>query len=200
LKTEFVLVDFENVQPKDLALLKGGTYKIQIFLGNHQGKIPVAMVRALQAFGPDVEYVQVNGSGNNALDFHIAYHIGRLAATTPDAHFRVISKDTGFDPLLKHLKEQGIVCRRSISIADIPLVPAAVSGSELIADRAKAFVENLAKRKSAKPRTLKTLRSTIKALFGSQLMEEDLDRLIEQLSGRGVIRISDGKVQYELPT
>jgi hypothetical protein len=195
-----VLVDFENVQPKDLALLTGGSYKIQVFLGTHQGKIPVAMARALQAFGPDVEYVQVNGSGNNALDFHIAYYIGRLAATAQDAHFHVISKDTGFDPLLKHLKEQGISCRRSISIADIPLGSATTSGSESIAERVKAVVENLAKRKSARPRTLKTLRTTIKALLGSQLMEDELDRLIEQLTRRGVIKIAAGKVQYELPT
>jgi len=200
LKNEFVLVDFENVQPKDLALLSGGSYKIKIFLGTHQGKIPVAMARALQAFGPDVEYVQVNGSGNNAVDFHIAYYIGRLAATMPDAHFYVISKDTGFDPLIKHLKERGIFCRRSISIAAIPLVPATISGSESIADRAKAVVVNLAKRKSAKPRTLKTLRSTIKALFGSQLMEDELDRIIEQLTRGEVIKIADGKVEYELPT
>ncbi len=200
MKTEFVLVDFENVQPKDLALLNGGLNKIKIFLGTHQSKIPVAMARALQAFGSDVEYIQTNGSGNNAVDFHIAYYIGRLAATAPDAHFHVISKDTGFDPLLKHLKEQGIFCRRSISIAAIPLVPAAISASESIAGRAKAVVENLAKRKSAKPRTLKTLRSTIKALFGTQLMEDELDRLIEQLTKRGVIKIADGKVQYELPT
>lgn len=195
-----MLIDFENVQPKDLALLNGGSYKVHIFLGTHQGKIPVSMVRALQAFGPDVEYVQISGSGNNAVDFHIAYYIGRLAAMAPDAHFHVISKDTGFDPLLKHLKEQGIFCRRSISIADIPLVPATISRSESIADRTKAVVENLAKRKSAKPRTLKTLRTTIKALFGSQLMEDELDQLIEQLTKRGVIKITDGKVQYDLPT
>lgn len=200
MKTEFVLVDFENVQPKDLALLNGGSYKIKIVLGTHQGKIPVIMARALQAFGPDVEYIQANGNGKNAVDFHIAYYIGRLAATAPDAHFHVISKDTGFDPLLKHLREQGILCQRSISIAAIPQVPATISGSASIADRAKVVVENLAKRKSAKPRTLKTLRTTIKALFGSQLMEDELDRLIEQLTRRGVIKIADGKVQYELPT
>lgn len=195
-----MLVDFENVQPKDLALLDGGSYKIKIFLGTHQGKIPVAMARALQAFGPDVEYVQAGGSGNNAVDFHIAYYIGQLAATAPEAHFHVISKDTGFDPLIKHLKEQGISCRRSISIAAIGLVSAAISGSESIADRAKAVAVNLAKRKSGKPRTLKTLRTTIKALFGSQLMEDELDRIIEQLTTRGVLKIADGKVQYELPT
>jgi len=200
LKTEFVLIDFENVQPKDLALLNGGSYKIRVFLGTHQGKIPVAIARALQAFGPAVEYIQVNASGNNALDFHIAYYIGRLAATVRDAHFHVISKDTGFDPLLKHLKEQGISCRRSISIADAPLGSATASGSESIAERVKAVVENFAKRKSARPRTPKTLRTTIKALFGGRLMEEELDQLIEQLTRRGVIKIAANKVQYELPT
>jgi hypothetical protein len=71
---------------------------------------------------------------------------------------------------------------------------------ESIAHRTKAVVENLAKRKSGKPRTLKTLRTTIKALLGSQLMEDELDRLIEQLTTGGVIRIADGKVQYEPPT
>jgi hypothetical protein len=200
LKTEFVLVDFENVQPKDLALLGAGLNKIKIFLGTHQSKIPVAMARALQGFGSDVEYIQVNGSGNNAVDFHIAYYLGQLAATAPDAHFHVISKDTGFDPLLKHLKDQGILCRRSTSIATIALVPATISGSESIAGRVKAVVENLEKRKSAKPRTLKTLRTTIKALFGTQLMEDELDRVIEQLTKRGVIKVADGKVQYELAT
>lgn len=200
MRTEFVLVDFENVQPKDLALLNGGSYKIKIFLGTHQGKIPVAMARALQAFGPDVEYIQIDGSGKNAVDFHIAYSIGRLAAAAPDAHFHVISKDTGFDPLLKHLKAQGIFCRRSASIASIPIVPTAISGSESIADRAMAVVANFAKRKSAKPRTLRTLRTTIRALFGTQLMEDELDRLIEQLATRGLIKVADGKVQYELPT
>ena len=55
------------------------------------------------------------------------------------------------------------------------------------------------RRKAAKPRTLKTLRSTIKALFGNQIMDEELDGLIEQLTKRGAIRIADGKVHYELP-
>jgi hypothetical protein len=32
------------------------------------------------------------------------------------------------------------------------------------------------------------------------LMEDELDRVIEQLTARGVIKIADGKVQYELPT
>jgi hypothetical protein len=198
LNTEFVLVDFENVQPKDLALLNGASHKIKIFLGTHQTKIPVAMARALQAFGSDVEYVQVNGNGNNALDFHIAYYIGKLAASSPNSRFHVISKDAGFDPLIKHLREQGIACGRSISVAAIAQAPAILPVSEPIAERAKAIVANLAKRKSGKPRTLKTLRSTIKALLGSQLTEHEPDQVIEYLTTEGVIKIADGKVEYDL--
>lgn len=198
MKTNFVLVDFENVQPKNVGLLNGGPFKIKVFLGASQVKIPLEMVRALQAFGPDAEYVQIDGNGSNALDFHIAYYIGRLAAETPDAHFHVISKDRGFDPLIKHLKLQGIFCQRSTSIADIPLVK--ISNSKSVPEMVDAVIDNLVKRKASKPRTLKTLRTTIKALFVNQVADEELDALIEQLTKRGALKIADGKVHYELPS
>ena len=198
MKIEYVLVDFENVQPKNLGLLSGGPYKIKVFVGANQAKIPLEMARALQAFGPDAEYIQIDGTGANALDFHIAYYIGRLAAENPGADFHVISKDKGFDPLIKHLKAQKILCRRSTSIADIP--PAKKSKFASATERLDAVIDNLVKRKAAKPRTLKTLRSTIKALFANQLADEELDGLIEQLTERGTIRVAEGKVHYELPS
>lgn len=198
MKTHFVLVDFENVQPKNVSLLTGSPFKIKVFVGANQAKIPLEMARALQAFGPDAEYIQIDGNGRNALDFHIAYYIGRLAAETPGVIFYVISKDSGFDPLIKHLKAKGILCTRSKSIADIPLI--AVSSSKSIPARVDAVIENLTKRKAAKPRTLQTLRSTIKALFVAQLSDEELDGLIEELTSRGAIKVSDGKVHYDLPT
>ena len=191
-----MLIDFENVQPKDVASLNGGRYRIKVFLGAQQAKIPIAMARALQALGPGAEYIQINGNGNNAVDFHIAYYIGRLAATAPDAQFHVVSKDTGFDPLLKHLKEQGISCQRVTSLA---AVTSAKRNRALNGDRLAAVVDNLAKRKAAKPRTAKALRTTIQTLFANELLEEEVDGLIEQLIARGLIRISDGKVHYEVP-
>jgi hypothetical protein len=197
LKTTFILVDFENVQPKDVDLLRTGSFKIKVFVGPKQTKVPLDMARALQAFGPDAEYVQISGGGSNALDFHIAYYIGRLAAENPDASFQVISKDTGFDPLIRHLRTTGIVCERSVSIADIGKVK--IPNSSSSADRIDAVIDNLAKRKAAKPRSLKTLRSSINALFVNQLSDEELDGLIEQLTRRGTIKITDEGVHYDSP-
>ena len=33
MKTNYVLVDYENVQPKDLALVKDGPFRVKVFLG-----------------------------------------------------------------------------------------------------------------------------------------------------------------------
>jgi hypothetical protein len=193
LRTEFVLVDFENVQPKDLAPLNGGRYKIKVFLGAQQAKVPLATAQALQGFGTHAEYIQISGNGSNAVDFHIAYYIGRLAATIPDARFYVISRDTGFDPLLKHLKDQKISCERLTSLA---AVGSAKRSERSNLDRVSVVIENLAK--SAKPRTVKALRRMIHAWFANELLEADqVDGLIEQLVARGVISISGDKVSYE---
>jgi hypothetical protein len=196
LKTNFVLIDFENIQPKNMCLLTDGPFKIKVFLNANQTKIPLEMARAIQMFGPDAEYIQIDGNGSNALDFHIAYYIGRLAAETPDAYFHVISKDTGFDPLIKHLKTQKILCQRCKSIAEIPLVK--ISNTKSDQEKVDAIIENLEKRKASRPRTLKTLRSTIKALFANNLAEEELEVILSELSKRRVIQIDDGKVSYEM--
>ncbi len=217
MKTEFVLVDFENVQPKNMAALIGGPFKIKVFLGAAQSKISLEMARALQAFGPDAEYIQIDGHGSNALDFHIAYYIGRLAAEWPHASYCIISKDTGFDPLIKHLKAQNILCRRTTSVADICptkhppiLAPAAKPGAAGAKPprrapaapppaRIDAVITNLTKRAAAKPRTLKTLNATIRLLFANTLSDEELHDLLDQLTQRGLITITAGKVSYSMP-
>ena len=112
----FVMVDFENVQPSSLGALSPDTCDIKVFTGAHQKKVELALAQALQRFGPNAEWVQITGSGKDALDFHIAFYIGRLSREYPDASFTIVSRDTGFDPLVKHLAKLGIGCRRVAAI------------------------------------------------------------------------------------
>ena len=112
----FVMVDFENVQPSSLGALSPDTCDIKVFTGAHQKKVELALAQALQRFGPNAEWIQITGSGKDALDFHIAFYIGHLAAAHPQASFTIVSRDTGFDPLVKHLAKLGIGCRRVAAI------------------------------------------------------------------------------------
>lgn len=128
--SQIFLIDFENVQPKALDRLAPGTARIKVFLGQHQTKLMLDLVRALQPFGSAAEYIQIQGSGPDAVDFHIAFYIGRLAAEQPDATFTIVSKDRGFDPLVRHLATLGIECRR---LPEIPETGEARTGTHAAA-------------------------------------------------------------------
>ncbi len=197
MKTNYVLIDYENVQPTDLALLRDGPFKVKVFLGANQSKIPVSLAAAIQALGANAEYVLLDSSGSNALDFHIAYYIGALAALESSAFFHIVSKDTGFDPLIKHLKTKGVLAQRSVSIASIPFFgPPLPSTSDAQID---VVVAHLAKLKAAKPRAQKTLLSTLHALFKKELSEHQLSSLFASLCKRGIVKLDGTKVSYTLP-
>ncbi|HOA95445.1 MAG TPA: PIN domain-containing protein [Quisquiliibacterium sp.] len=197
MRTNHVLIDYENVQPKDLGLLEGGPFKVKVFVGANQSKIPVGIAAALQVLGANAEYVTLESSGANALDFHVAYYVGVLSAQEPAAFFHVISRDTGFDPLIRHLKGRGVLAARSETIAAMPCFRAAECTEQ--DDRIALVIEDLKKRKSAKPRTTKTLLTTIGARFNGQLGEQQLQALLKSLCARGLVRVDGANVTYALP-
>jgi hypothetical protein len=195
MRTNYVLIDYENVQPKDLSLLNGHPFKVMVFVGANQKKIPVDLATALQPLGADAEYVPVSGNGKNALDFHIAFHLGDLAVKDPEGSFHVISKDTGFDPLLQHLKSRGIRALRWCDLKEIPVL--GFVQPQTAQERLDAIVKNLTSRGSARPRRIKTLASTINSLFMKKLAQGEIDALIEELRKRGDVIVTDaGKVSY----
>jgi hypothetical protein len=198
MRTNIILVDFENVQPKDIGLLKGGPFKVKVFLGPNQSKVPVTLAAALQTLGDNAEYVCLETAGNNAVDFHIAYYIGVLSSEEPTAYFHIISKDSGFDPLIKHLRGRKIFAQRSVCIADIPYFkPSLPAPPEA---QVEAVVADLIRRKASKPRTKKSLISTLHAIFKKELSEQQLSQLFATLCTRGVVKVDGTKVTYDLPT
>ena len=212
MKPHFILVDFENVQPKSLAALQDGQHQVRVFLGASQTKISLELAQSLQAFGPDARYVQVSGNGSNALDFHIAFYIGRLSAQHPGATFTIVSKDTGFDPLIKHLAAKGIACRRSAAIGDagktvppvkMPSVPKRNAARETVKPvapdpRLAVVLENLGNMKASRPRTLKTLGASVRSWFKPALDDKALAALLDQLVQAGKIKVDGTKVAYAL--
>jgi hypothetical protein len=196
-RTNYVLIDSESVQPASIAALEQECFKVMIFVGEKQAKVSFDVAASLQRLGARAMYVKMTGSGPNALDFHIAFYIGQLSAAEPDAYFHIISKDTGFDPLIAHLKAKKILAARSKDVSEIPMVK--TSSAKTPTDRLAAILANLRQRGAAKPRTIKTLSSTINALFQKSLTEAELTLLLESLERQGVISVSGARVSYALP-
>ncbi len=193
----YVLVDFENVQPKNLGILSQHPFKVYVFIGANQTKVPRHVAVAMQALGQQAQYVEIDGSGPNALDFHIAYYIGELAAADPAGSYHIISRDKGFDPLIRHLRGKKIRVRRETDIAEIPQLR--IPKKAKTDDKIDAIVRNLAGRGQSRPRKVKTLQNTISNLISESLTEAELDALVADLQKRKLIVVNKGNVSYRLP-
>ena len=100
-----VLVDWENVQPKDLdirALVPDVTH-VWIFHGPTQKRVADNQ----QSFGNALTLIPITRSGKNALDFHLSYYVGYISSRNPSAKFVVVSNDQGYGPMLEHAQELG---------------------------------------------------------------------------------------------
>lgn len=78
MRINYVLIDYENVQPGSLAGLDAEHFRVLVFVGANQTKLAFDTAAALQRLGPRAEYVRIAGNGPNALDFHIASTSGNL--------------------------------------------------------------------------------------------------------------------------
>jgi hypothetical protein len=197
MRTNYVLIDLENVLPESIESLSPAQFRLLVFVGANQAKLPFDLVASAQRLGSRAEYIKISGNGPNALDFHIAYYIGKLAAADPEGFFHIVSKDVGFDPLIAHLKTQKIYSQRVKSIDDIPLVKAATAKSP--GDRIDLAIARLKQFKAAKPRTVKTLSSTVASLFQKQITEAEVEATVRGLEARGVLAITGTKVTYSFP-
>jgi hypothetical protein len=196
--TNYILIDFENVQPRNLELLQKHPFEVYVFIGENQAKIPYDLAEAMQAMGEKARYIKISGNGPNALDFHIAFYIGQLACEDPEGYFHIISKDQGFDPLIRHLRNQKIKALREKDLAEIPLLR--ISNAVSTDEKLELIVDNLRGRGQSKPRKEKTLANTIDSLFTKSLGEEESVGLIRELQKRKYIAISEGNISYRLPS
>jgi hypothetical protein len=190
MKEQFILVDFENVQKLDLARLPAYA-RIKVFIGAQQSP-PAAILKAALERRQSIELIWLDGNGRNALDFHIACHLGEGLARTPQAEFVIVSRDTGFDPLLRHLRARGLHCRREAPAAAAKAVPKPVldANAELVVELLKRTEKN------KRPRKRKTLTNYLVTHFQKKLTPEHVKAAIEQLVKAKVLGGTDSVLAY----
>lgn len=193
MRTNFVLIDSENVKPEYIEKLKEEHFRVVVFVGPNLKRL-VPILNAIQPLGSKASYIQICSQGPNALDFYIAYYIGKLAAAHPDAQFHIISKDKGFDPLIQHLKVQKVSCWRSASVLEIPLLKSTTKVPPKV--RAAEFYRKRIASGAARPATVVSLRSTILSHFQKTLSEKEVAEVLEALTKAGQVVVNGKKVAY----
>ena len=190
---KLLLVDYENVQQVDLSRLDD-SYEVIIFVGATQKSVPIELVTQAQKLGQRVDWHRVDAVGSNALDFHIACHLGRVIERLPQQQCLVLSKDKGFDPLLRHLNKEGLKCRRLNSLLELD--PKTAPPTEDA--NTKRVIELLGKTdKKGRPRKLKTLTQTVAAFFQKKIPPEEVSRIIDTLFANKLISETNGNVSYD---
>jgi hypothetical protein len=197
MRKHIVLIDFENIQPASIEALNHEQFRVFLFCGAYQSKVPFEIAATVQTLGQRAQYVKLSGTGPNALDFHIAYCIGRLAVEEPGAFFHIVSRDKGFDPLIEHLKAHKILSARAESIAELPFVKDGARKPP--AERAEAFIAQLKRPKVTKPRTEKTMGSAIRTYFRPAIEESEVAQILQAMVDTGFISIEAGKIVYSSP-
>ena len=113
-----LMVDFENIQQINPSEIPSDMH-IVVFLGAAQKNISIDLVAQTQKLGSRLEWKRIETPGKNALDFFIAYYLGRTLKKEPQTECVILSKDTGFDPLIKALKSEKHNCRRITRLSEL---------------------------------------------------------------------------------
>jgi len=204
-----VFVDFENVQKINLAVIGREAVRFTLLVGPRQTKLDFFLAEKLLQHPDSVQLLRLASAGRNALDFTLAYYLGRAVVADPGGSFHIVSKDKGYDPLIEHLRSKQIRARRHDSFATLtfappvrrpaPSPPTADSKPKSRAkprtqpairdERMDQVLEYLRKPSTPRPRNKKKFASFLVAYLGRKMTELEALALVENLRRAGHIAI-----------
>lgn len=190
-----LLIDYENIQKVNLSEKQIKNLIIKIFVGNLQNKITFDLVKEFQKYGNKIEWIKIEGTGINNLDFHISYYLGLLVKENVKSNFIILTKDKGLDLLIKFLNKNNITCKRINSILEIDNTNFNKSDERYI-----MIKDNLSKiEKIKRPKTRKTLNGHINSLFiNNKITEDEKDTFIDQLFIENIVSEENNKLTFNL--
>lgn len=202
LRTNYIFIDFENVTDIDLSLIKDKPVKVILLVGAQRKTLPIRLAAQLISFAAQVELVEMQHGGKNALDLLLSVYLGLKKATDPEGIFNIVSGDTDYDPVINQLKSQDTRIKRFKTFAEIPLL---VDWKKASPDkRLKVYQSKLTSvslKGAGNPATLKTLKSSISAHFFHQLTDHEIEAVVSDLKKCKALQVSkDGKVAYPSAT
>jgi|TARA_R100000049_G_C1955000_1_gene107668 hypothetical protein len=178
---KWAFIDYENIG--NLGKVNLSDYdRVIVFLGAKQPKLDFAETKYDKPINMVV--VQLKACQANNLDFHLAYYLGKYDGQAErSVAFEVISNDSGFSPLIAHIKASGRVCKQ--------VKVAGASGDT------EKLIKNLsAKPREKRPQKVTALRNHIASHLRIQGNEMAIQKAVNQLVQEKFLTVSDTGVEY----
>jgi PIN domain len=196
-RTNYIFVDYENVQKLDLDLIAGKAVKVFLIVGHRRKSFPSLLARQMHQYHDQVAWIESQGASRNALDLVLAYHVGVHAGADPKGYFHILSADKDYDALVAHLRTNGILASRDEEFAKIPALVAMRSLS--LAERVEWVVGRFKKNKASRPTRKKSLLTTIHSVCRKELSGEKVQQIVSAMVARKLIEITpQGGVVYRV--
>ena len=184
------LIDYENVN-------EGGLNGIEmlsqddtlIIFYNETQKLSIDIHRLLEKAVCKKEYVKVNKSAKNYLDFQLSTYLGYLVNKHKDVQFKIISKDTGFDAVINFWKGRQVKIWRNIDLtkSSVELVRLEVNAALKNSQINFSVNENELADMIMKYKTKQGLNNAIMKIYGSEKtgkINTAIKQLIKDKKGR----------------
>jgi PIN domain len=194
-----LLVDYENVGKIDLGDVPTNV-RVLFFFGASQKTVPTAFLKAALKLGERFVPIDIEGHGKNALDFHIAFYLGEFLVAAPETRCIVLSKDKGFDPLIRHLTGRGFMVGRAATLNEAFPSPAPakqvaqpITAQTSLTD-ALEWLKDIQKNK--RPRKRKGLVAHIYNHYGRKIPESDVQAFVDEMITTRQLSEVNGAISY----
>lgn len=190
-----VFIDLENISKIDDSYLSSHT-KIYIMVGKGQEKRSLDLLKEKYEKVEAIELIKVNGSGNNALDFFIAFYLGKYYDDFKNSKIIIYTKDGGYEPLKNHLLEKNVNIIR--------LNNGTIKNNDRLEEKKKKTKNDIIKKyddvrqhfhpvnKHPRPRTIKTLKDYFnKDLKKNKFAKGEIEQIIKLMIENEIIKITD---------
>lgn len=179
---KWAFIDYENVGT--LGRVDLSSYdKVIVFLGAKQPKLDFTDTKYDKPI--NIVVVQLKAHQANNLDFHLSYYLGRFDSQAPESvAFEVVSNDTGFSPLIAHIKNGGRPCKQVKIASATP-------------DTQKLVESLRSQAKEKRPKKVASLRNHIASHLGLKGNELAIQNQLNQLVTANVIKISGDGIEYQ---
>ncbi len=114
----FYFIDYENIGANGfngIDILDENDTVI-LFYSENNCRLPFSLHKKIGESKAGFQYYDIRTGARNAADFQLVTYLGFIIATNPDSEYAIISKDDGFNAVVRFWADKGVTVYRSTNL------------------------------------------------------------------------------------